>query len=60
MGTLLKTQITARGTSKLAAEVYLHNIIYDQCSREQIHRLCQLTIINATLRQKAEEELREL
>ena len=58
---LPKTPITARATRTLAAEVFLDSILYQgRCNLEQVRQLCQSTIINATLRQKAEEELRDL
>ena len=55
--TLPKTPTTAHATRQLAAEVYFDSMAYNACNPNQIRQLCQSTIINATLRQKAEEEL---
>ena len=58
---LLKTPTTVRATRTLAAEVYLDSMMTGgECNPEQIRQLCQSTIINATLRQTAEEELKSL
>ena len=59
--TLPKTPTTAGATRTLAAKVFLKSIITNgHCNPEQIRQLCQSAIINATLRQKAEEDLQEL
>ena len=42
------------------AEIYLDSMVHNACDPNQIRQLCQSTIINATLRQKAEEELHTL
>ena len=56
-----KTPTTARAISQMAAEVYLDSMMHEgRCNQEQIRQLCQSTIINATLRQRAEEELQAL
>ena len=56
-----KTPTTARATRQLAAEIYLDSMMYEgRCNPEQIRQLCQSAIINATLKQTAEEELQKL
>ena len=47
-------------TRQLATEIYFNSIIYNIYNPNQIRQLCQSTIINAILRQKAEEKLQQL